>query len=128
MIKEITSKKEKVHQSIVDKFGTMSRFARLAKIDRYQLQKLFARQQDDTLELAKISVLVKTTPLKPSEGEITARQIKALHKALNESGGVVAFCRANEEFPEQSVFGILAGKRVRITPKVRKLLDHFGLK
>jgi hypothetical protein len=119
--------KEQLQAKIKEKYGSMSKFAKLAKLDRYNLQKLFARKVVTPEDLAIISSLVEDTENKPTKGEITPAQIKALSKALKQAGGVIQFVKRNKRFSEVSLYQILDGRRKRITPMVKKLFDHFQL-
>lgn len=120
--------KEILRKQIVTKFGTLSRFSRLSGYDRYELQKIFARSQNDIDLLRQISQLCSRTKDKSSEDDITEGQILKLSKALKKAGGVIKFSRENPGFPEKSVYQILSGRRKRITAKVKELFDHFDLK
>ncbi len=119
--------KEILHQDIINKFGTLSKFARLSGYPRYDLQKLFARKEVYDEELRVISALCSRTKDKAEDSEITPENIKHLSKALKKAGGVIKFCRDNPQFNEQSVFQILSGKRKRKTAMVWELLKHFKL-
>jgi hypothetical protein len=119
--------KEEVHLEMVSKFGTMSRFARLAKLDRYELQKLFARKAEDTQEVGALYRKIEATALKPAEGEITPAQLKKLAKAIEKAGGTYRFCKDNPKFAEKSVYQILSGRRKRVTEKIQELFDHFNI-
>jgi len=120
--------KETVREEIKGKFGKYSRFAALAKYDPYELQKLFARKDDDQDELRKVSRLCRDTEVMNTPDEISDGQIKKLANALKKVGGVITFCREHPEFPEKSVYQILSGRRKRITEKVQELLDYFKIK
>ena len=57
-----------VQKSIKKKFGTMTKFAELVKIERYDLQKFFAAASkkmtpEREKQLQAIEALVKSTPL-----------------------------------------------------------------
>jgi len=119
---------ETVRNEIKTKFGTYSRFAALAKYDRYELQKLFSRKDNDPKDLSAVLSLCRKTKIGNTPGEISDEQISALSKALMKKGGVIKFCRMNKQFPEKSVYQILSGRRKRITEKVQELLDYFKIK
>lgn len=128
IIKEKPDLKDSIHQRIVDKFGSLSKFSRLSGYDRYELQKVFARKFNDQATLREIARLVKATANKSDSNEITEVQISKLSKALKKAGGVIQFSRDNPQFPEKSVYQILSGMRKRRTAKVMELFDHFELK
>lgn len=119
--------KEKVRKEIKVKFGSLSKFAVLAKKDEYTLRKRFARKEVDQNFLMEINRLCERTAIKNTPGEISSEQIVKLDRALKKAGGVITFCREHTEFPEKSVYQILSGRRKRITDKVRDLLDHFKI-
>jgi hypothetical protein len=105
----------------------MSRFAKLAKLDRYDLQKFFARKNNTIQEFARIEHLVEAVASKATSGEISEAQIKKLRKALKRAGGVITFSKENDQFAEKSLYQILNGRRKRITPMVQELFDHLQL-
>jgi len=117
---------QQVKKRMKDKFGQYSVFARLAGLDRYELQRDFleAHRVDKSVIKAMAELVEKTGAPKD---EISPEKIEELRKALVNAGGVVKFCRENTGFAEQSVFKILAGKRKRLTGKVKDLFDHFKI-
>jgi hypothetical protein len=119
--------KEILRARISKKFGKMSRFASLAKIERYDLQKLFARKSPSPADIARISHLVDRTAVRLTDGDITPAQIKALYEALKNAGGVITFCNKHPQFAEKSVYQILSGRRKRMTGKVQKLFKYFKI-
>ncbi len=119
--------KESIHKEIIKKFGSMSKFARLSGLDRYELQKVFARKVNDEETLCKIEGKIRRTANKSDKNEITVRQIDSLRKALKTAGGVIEFSKANPQFPEKSVYQILSGRRKRMTKKVQELFSYFKL-
>lgn len=119
--------KERLKRQIKVKFGSISKFARLSGVDRYDLQKLFARKDEDRDVVDEIWGIYQTTANKSESTELNQAIILRLSKALEKAGGVYRFAKDNPEFAEKSVYQILSGKRKRITPNVSKLLKHFEL-
>jgi hypothetical protein len=118
---------DNVHKAIIRKFGKVSKFARLARLNRYDLQKLFSRKNNTQNELGRITHLVEVTRVRPQDGDLTPAKAKRLATALKQAGGVIKFCRDNPQFAEQTVFQVLSGRRKRMTPKVKELFDYFKI-
>jgi hypothetical protein len=119
--------KERLKRQIKVKFGSQSKFARLAGIDRYDLQKLFARKDEDHDVVQEIWGICQSTANTGESTDLNQAVILRLSKAIKKAGGVYRFAKDNPEFAEKSVYQILSGKRKRITPNVTKLLQHFEL-
>lgn len=119
---------EQVKNKIKTKFGSISRFARIANLDRYELQKLFGRTNPNIKDLQKVLKLAQGSQMKTSGKEISPEQVAALKQALEEYGGVIKFSRDHPEFGHKvSIFQILSGHRKRTTDKVRELFTHFKI-
>ncbi len=105
----------------------MSAFALAAKVDRYGLQKLFARKEINRVALRDLSKLVELTS--PLEAAIDPDKIKALTKAMEEAGGVAQFCRDNTQFNENTLKHIMyVGRKTMARGKVlQELFEHFGI-
>lgn len=119
--------KARLQKQIKDKFGSISKFARLARVDRYDLQKLFARKDEDADVVQEIWGICQATANKGESTDLNQAVILRLSKAIKKAGGAYRFSKENPEFAHKSVCQILAGKRKRITPNVNKLLKHFEL-
>lgn len=121
--------KEKLKKEIKKKFGTYSRFARLAKIDYYTLKREFLdAHKVERQDLVVIEAAMNSTN---APDQFTAEFRESLQKALNQSGGILKFCMANAQFTASTVFQILSGEvesYKRITPTIKQLLDHFNIK
>ncbi len=122
-----------VKKRIKKKFGTMSNFARIAKIDRYDLQKKMAMvaynpsSKESRLILSRI-VLESSVLKVPNRGaQIPPEKLKSLIIEIKKSGGVNAFCAENPKFSSRSVFQILQGRRRKMSPGVQALFDHFKI-
>lgn len=116
---------EKLKAEIKIKFGTMSKFARIVKIDRYELQKILKR--DKAEEIKKINSLAKKKKYKPTGKELTDKQRAALKKAIDKKGGVLQFCRDNPQFSKDSVFQTINGTRKLMTDKKKELFEFLNI-
>jgi len=121
--------KEKLKKEIKKKFGTYSRFAKLANIDYYALKKdVLDAHKPERQDLVVIEALMNSTN---APDQFTDELRNSLQDALNDYGGVLIFCMANEKFTASTVFAILSGEiesYKRITPTIKQLLDHFNIK
>lgn len=125
--------KDKLKKAIKKKFGTYSRFAKLAKLDYYLLKKdVLDNPKPERQDLVIIEARLHDTN---APDRFTPELRKSLQEALNEYGGVLMFCMANERFTASTVFAILSGNRMgynksynKITPTIKALLDHFNIK
>ncbi len=112
---------------ITRKFGTLSNFSRLAGIDRYELQKKFARRSLDPADTKKIEDLTRTLTPHKGKGDIAPKKLNELKRAVREYGGVLKFVTDNPDFSRDSVNQILAGRRKRISPVVKSLFESFKI-
>jgi hypothetical protein len=119
--------KQQVHARIRKKFGTLTRFARLTRFDRYELQKIFARQAGDQDLLKKLNVLVETTEAQASAVDISDEQRNKLKEIFAEKS-VAEFCRENPKFKEDLIFQVMWGRRKRINQRVWELFTHLNIK
>lgn len=123
----------KVSQDIKDKFGSISRFADLSKIDYNELRKTFARfakgmNKEKEKELNKIVIAIKATdPSKQSSNELTDKDRSRLKAAIEKAGGVYSFCDVNKNFSPPSVWQILDGSRKRKTTMVKDLFTTLKI-
>lgn len=116
-----------IKKQIKKKFGTISKFAELTGIDRYELQKKFAREDLDDADARILSGLAISVKIVPTDGEIHPEKLERLKTALNAFGGVLKFTEENQGFSRDSVNQILAGRRKRISPVVQQLFDFFKI-
>ncbi len=123
---QLKQAKDKLKADIREKFRTMSRFARMAKIDRYELQKIFARTYNDK-EVRKLQRLYHKIQPRAVNGEISEKQREALRLAIFMAGGVTAFVRENPEFSKVSIFQIMGGQRRLMTKNVEKLFQKLKI-
>lgn len=121
--------RDKLKKEIKKKFGTYSRFAKLAKLDYYLLKKdVLDNPKPERQDLVIIEARLNDTD---APDQFTPELRKSLQEAINEYGGVLLFCMANERFTASTVFAILSGdieSYKRITPTIKALLDHFNIK
>lgn len=117
--------KQALIDGIKEKFGSLSAFARVAKIDRYELQKTFARQTMTNREYLKLERLMnrKKSPPKTTYDS----KLKKLIKAINKYGGVYKFTKDNPEFSRRYVYVVCSGGTNKLTDTVQKLFDHFQI-
>jgi hypothetical protein len=115
-------------QEIRKKFKNYTRFAELAKVDRYKLQLFIQRETDDSAECARLAELCANTSNVSTKNEVTPIQILRLRKALKRASGVTAFCRANPEFKEDMIFRVLRGSSRLKSKKVRELFKVLKVK
>lgn len=121
-------KPEKVKQFIKKKFGTMSRFCRLAGYDRYELQKVLSLKNSG-MELAKIYDKAVKTKDTFGGNEITDELRNGLTEAINKKfGSVLAFCEAYPQFKAATIYQILDGKRKNITGIVQRMMEILNVK
>lgn len=118
---------DRLKERIKTKFGSMSKFARLARQNRYELQKVFSRKTMTPAEVRRLEKLINRTRVKKADGEITEAQLKLFIEAIEAAGGAHKFTKDNPQFPRASVFEVLGGKRKLISNGVRKLFDHFKI-
>jgi hypothetical protein len=121
--------KERLKKAIRKKFGTFTKFAKLAGLNYYDLKKGFLdAQKVERQDLADMEALLNATD---GPDEFTLALRKSLQEAINEYGGVLMFCMANARFTASTVFQILSQEKEsykRITPTIKRLLDHFNIK
>ena len=129
------SKQESLKKKIKKKFGSYSTFARLAGIDRYDLQANFLTKTRPEPEfMARIESLASSLDFKPKFDTLSPEQLESLREAINEFGGVIKFC-SQYGYNKTTVFHILSDSyeqgryknKKLITPLVRRLLVHFKI-
>lgn len=109
---------------IFKKYKTISRFARLADIDRYELQKILGTDSTFELHMKRIIVLIKRTPVKITSNEVDPKKMARVKRMIAEQGGMAEFCRVNE-FNYHTVRQILQGRRKLMSPVVTRLFEFF---
>lgn len=115
-------------KKIKKKFGTYSKFTSLVKLDRYAFQRDFlVKESVEDWFFDNINALCTTLKDQSTKQALTKAKIASLKRALNEAGGVIAFCRENEGFSEHTLFQIIGGKYKTETKTVRKLLTTLNL-
>lgn len=125
---------QQLKKKIKSKFGTISRFCRIAGLDRYEIQKFFAATAkkmtpEREAYIRKLNEMVLLTSNKGNSNyEITATLRKKIKKAIEDKGGVINFCSDNQEFSQFSIWQIMSGKRKRRTKKVNQLINKLNIK
>lgn len=125
-------KTETFKKYIKNKFGSMSKFALLVKIDRYEIQKLIAAQEKNPnnereKQLSEWYQLARKTANKPAGNELTEELRVRLKLTIDALGGVGKFVEDNPEFNATSLFHILNGTRKTINAKVKWLLKILNI-
>lgn len=121
--------KDTVKKEIEKKFGTFTRFAKMAGIDHYDLQRDFLNKKYITSDkLKEIKALIRETENKALKNDLTAEKIELLRIKIDEKGGPYKFCKDHPEFVMASVYQVLAGKYKKISGRVKVLFDHFKIK
>lgn len=116
---------EAVKKRIQKKHGTISAFARVANIDRYDLQKMFARKAL-TKEEQK-TILDKLQETSPEAVGIPPEKLELLRSKLQEAGGVYKFCKDHPEFEKRHVYRAYKGGYVSGGGMAQRLMDYFSI-
>lgn len=118
-------------KKIKKKYKTMSSFARVAGIERYELQKMFSRKELTEAEKTRMEALIATTA---PEGEpISAERLELLKSKIQENGGVSAFSATvldeNGEpvFSKRMLHYIYSGQMKLNEGLVKKLFEYFKI-
>lgn len=120
MIRDSTKKK------IKQKFGTITKFCKAAKLDRYTFQKdyLSAKKIDSATE-AKLNKLIAST--KPEPTELTDKMRKKIKLEIERLGGLDKFC-ADHGFKKITVYQIVNGDYYKgVSKQVLRLLETLWL-
>lgn len=121
-------------KKIKSKFGSYSNFARLANIDRYDLQRNFLTADQPSQEwVVMLGNLASTLTSVPRYGILPSDRLELLREAINAKGGVIQFCN-DAGFSKNTVFHIVGkygpeskdGKKL-LTPVTERLLKHFSI-
>jgi hypothetical protein len=120
-------KKEVLKTKIKKKFGSLSNFARVAGIDRYSLQKTFARKEIPSEERAVLEKAYQDLDGKPTGNVIDPDKLALLRAKIDEVGGRYQFCKLNPDFNIREVYYVYSGERVRLSKLVQRLFDHFNI-
>lgn len=117
---------------IKEKFGSMSVFARKAGIDRYELQKMFARKELTDLQTANLITALARTDDLPEADQITPEQVERLRNEIMCMGGVHSFSEfaktEGHDFPVTSIYQVLDGKRKKMAGLAKRLFEYFEIK
>lgn len=124
---------EQLKSEIKSKFRTLSRFCKIAEIDRVEIQKFFQsaryKMTDEKQErINELYQLVKNYPgVSYTEGEITAEMRLKMRNRIEKRGGMRKFIEDNPEFNLHSVYQIISGNRKKISKTVKKLITKLEL-
>jgi hypothetical protein len=118
----MTTKKD-LRDSIKLKFGTLSNFARLSKINRYELQKMFARKDISPIDVKAIQAGLKLR----NKSHVDQAKLKLLRKAIDDAGGCYAFTKKHHDFSQRLTYMIYNGQQKRESALFKKLLNHFKI-
>jgi hypothetical protein len=110
----------------------MTRFAELAKLEYYELQKLFsAWDKKETPERKKrfeeLIQLAKDTKNVTTPRDLTLEKRTAIKTAIESAGGVHKFCEDHPEFNPTSLWQIMKGRRKTVSASVKKLLETLKI-
>ncbi len=124
---------KEVQKSIKVKFGSLTKFAALVKMERYDLQKFFAAAAkkmtpEREKQLDAIKALVKSTKVAKLDNEITNDLRAQITQAIEDFGGASYFCQENPQFNYTSLNHIMQGRRKRISASVKNLLSTLNIK
>lgn len=133
MVAKTRPSKEWIKGKILEKYKSMSKFGRKAGIDRYDLQKMFARKELTDTESARLLTALGRTDDLPEANEITPAQVERLRNEINAMGGVHHFSKymLDEEkldFPVTSIYQVLDGRRKKMAGFPKRLFDYFEIK
>lgn len=115
-----------------ERFGSMTRFAKLAGLEYYDLQKLFSASAkkmtpERKQEFKRLIEIAKTTEVEPLTTDLTPALRQLIGERLEEVGGVGQFCIDHPEFNQFSVWQILNGRRKTVSASVKKLLETLKI-
>ncbi len=132
MTKEELALKDNLRTKVREKFGTITNFLRISGIDKGDFQKAFMDFYAEKPEFKKL--IVEADKLcdeldnqNPVDDQLSDEKRQLLKEAIDKEGGVIKFCKDNTKFSQVSVFQILSGRRKRISPIIKNLLEHFKI-
>lgn len=118
-----------VKKEIKKRFGSMTKFAILIGVDRYELQKFFAAAEKNMTperqaRLKQLDALAKSTKDKPIATDLTPEICDVIKREIENKyqGGIPEFCERHD-FANTSVHQIIKGYRKTITPGIKKMLS-----
>lgn len=124
---------EELKKKIKSKFRTVSRFCKIADLDRKEMQDFFQScrnkmTKDKQVRLDKYYSIVVNTSNGDSEKDLTVSLRKQIKVKIRNMGGVQAFVDANPEFNLNSIYQIINGNRKTINQTVKDLMTKLYLK
>lgn len=115
---------EQIKTKIREKHKTLSAFARMAGIDRYELQKMFAREMSKQEQKQILDAL----EIVPAEDlSIPADKLELLRSKIQEAGGIPKFASDNPGFEKRHVYLAYNGEFTVQSKTVQQLFKHFGI-
>ena len=112
---------KELKSSIQEKFGSLSRFARITGEDRYEMQKNLDRVIPDQKELNRLERLYSRTNDKATETELSEKVRKAIASAIDEVG-VSDFCDMHPGFNKRYLYRVMNGDIKKKTLNILELL------
>lgn len=118
------TKNDKIKKKIRNKHRTLSAFARVAGIDRYELQKMFTRELRPNEEK---QILTALETLSPEDLNIPTEKLELLKSKIEEAGGIYKFCKDNPEFEKRHVYQVCNGEFSIKSRTYKALLKFFNI-
>ena len=121
---------KELKQKIVDKFGSVGRFVRVAELDKNSVRAILARSDNNINDKKKrelddfLKIVKRTSASKVAPDEISEDDRAAINLIIvNQFGDVQNFCYKNPQFSTTTVYQIIDGLRKRKTEIVQNLMD-----
>lgn len=120
------AKQEAFKRRIKKKFGSLSNFARLAEIDRYELQKWFSLKHLPDDRAAFLEDKFKTTEPGNSGNVIPSDKLEEWKKAVDLAGGVYRVSR-DKKLRMDILYKLYKGELKMFTPFVKNAFTLLGV-
>lgn len=124
--------KQVLDKIVRKRFGSMTRFAKQANLEYYDLQKLFAASKkkmtpEREKEYAKLIALAKATKNDVTSNDLTQEIRDDIKGNMEVMGGVQKFCEDHPGFNQFSVWQIINGRRKTVNGTVKNLLNILNI-
>ena len=124
---------EQLKKKIKTKFRTVSRFCKIANVDRQEIQKFFqsARNKMTPEKEERIKYyynLVVENSNGQDQADLTVSIRKRIKMAIRSRGGVNQFVDENPEFNVNSIYQIINGNRKTINNTVKQLMTKLEIR